>query len=230
MGHSVRQHEVATGKQVCHFDGMGHHSVTAAFTPDGCCLAVADGNSTILVWDLTGRLKQGKLPVVELGAAERAARWADLASADAACAIDAVWALAASPRESVPFLAKHLKPAIAPPEVPQLIRDLDSEDFDTRDRAWRDLIKLGEAADPGLRAALRDKPSLECKRRIEQLLAKTRLPLAAGDVLRGVRAVHVLETIGTADAQQILQRLAKGAEGARLTEDAQASVRRLGIR
>jgi hypothetical protein len=219
--------EVATGKVVRQFGEMGHHAVTAAFTPDGRALAVADGNSTILVWDVTGRLKKGKLPEAELGAADLNARWADLASADAARAVDAVWTLVAAPRQSVPFLSEYLKPAVAPAEVPGLIRDLDSEEFETRDRAWRALSKLGEAADPALRAALADKLSLECKRRIEQLLDKARLPLPAGDALRGMRAVWVLESIGTPKAQQVLRRLAAGAEGARMTEDARASLLRL---
>lgn len=227
---SLRVLEVATGKEVRMFDGMRDHAKTAAFTPDGRVLAVADGNSTIIVWDLTGRLKEGKLSEVELGPAELAARWTDLAGAEAARAFDAVWAMVASPRQSVPFLAKHLQPATAPAEAPKLIRDLDSDDFDTRDRAWRALLKLGEAADPALRAALGQKLTLEVQRRIEQLVDRPRLPLPAGDDVRGVRAIQVLESIGNPEAQRHLRTLADGADGARLTQDARAALGRLARR
>ena len=45
-------------------------------------------------------------------------------------------------------------------------------------------------------------------------------------VLRGVRAIEVLERIGTKEAKQVLQTAAKGAPGARLTEEAKASLDR----
>jgi len=49
----------------------------------------------------------------------------------------------------------------------------------------------------------------------------------SADVLRQIRAVHVLEQIGTADAKAILLRLATGATGARQTRDAKAALVRL---
>jgi hypothetical protein len=52
-------------------------------------------------------------------------------------------------------------------------------------------------------------------------------PVASADALRQLRAVEALEHIGTADARQVLQRLADGAPDARLTREAQASLERL---
>ena len=43
----------------------------------------------------------------------------------------------------------------------------------------------------------------------------------------GLRAVAVLERIGTPQARRVLATLAGGAEGARLTREAQASLQRL---
>jgi hypothetical protein len=42
-----------------------------------------------------------------------------------------------------------------------------------------------------------------------------------------LRALEVLEQINTSQAQQILETLAKGAAGARVTQDAQATLQRL---
>ena len=52
-------------------------------------------------------------------------------------------------------------------------------------------------------------------------------PIASGETLRRVRAIAVLETAGTPEAQWLLERLASGLESARVTRDAKASVRRL---
>ena len=46
-------------------------------------------------------------------------------------------------------------------------------------------------------------------------------------MLRAVRAVEVLERIGTAAAREILVRIAAGHSGHPLTEDAQAALGRL---
>jgi hypothetical protein len=45
--------------------------------------------------------------------------------------------------------------------------------------------------------------------------------------VRGMRAVEVLERIGTAEARQVLQVIAQGAPGARLTREAQEALKRL---
>jgi hypothetical protein len=45
--------------------------------------------------------------------------------------------------------------------------------------------------------------------------------------MRPVRAVELLELIGSADARQVLAELAGGAPSARLTREAQGAARRL---
>jgi RNA polymerase sigma factor (sigma-70 family) len=55
-------------------------------------------------------------------------------------------------------------------------------------------------------------------------------PLAHGETRRRLRAIAVLEKIGTPPALRVLERLASGFEGARETRDARASLRRLGAR
>ena len=48
--------------------------------------------------------------------------------------------------------------------------------------------------------------------------------------LRAVRTIEVLEHIGDAEAKKVLESLAGGIDGARLTEEARASLARLNQR
>src|SRR5262249_12923697 len=58
--------------------------------------------------------------------------------------------------------------------IDKLLGDLDGESFQTREKAGQELEKLGNDAKPFLRAALKAKPALEARRRIEALLEKLR--------------------------------------------------------
>ena len=109
----------------------------------------------------------------------------------------------------------------------QLIADLDSAQFAVREEASRELEKLGEPVEPALRQALRSRPTLETRRRLERLLEKLDAPVPPVETLRALRAVEVLEHIGTAEARRVVQDLARGAAGAGLTEEAAAAVQRM---
>jgi hypothetical protein len=150
-----------------------------------------------------------------------------LADADAAKAYDAVWALAAAPEQAVQLLRKQLSPVPHPDAklVARLIGDLDSEDFDKREKATEALTKIGETAAPALRQALQGKPELEMRRRLQQLLDQGRDWTA--ERLREHRALQALEYIGTAQAKEVLQALAGGAPGVYRTEAAETALRRM---
>ncbi|MBY0527736.1 MAG: hypothetical protein K2R98_30340 [Gemmataceae bacterium] len=122
------------------------------------------------------------------------------------------------------MLDRRLRPASEPsPEsINRLVADLDSDLFLTRQKAREELEKLGEAAEVALKKKLGDRPSLEMKRNIEQILA--RMPTQS---LRTLRAVEVLEQIGSPEAKQVLEPLAKGMCGLRLMVEARASLERL---
>jgi HEAT repeat protein len=113
-------------------------------------------------------------------------------------------------------------------QVTLLIADLDSSQFAIRQQAREELVKIGDAAVMSLRKKLTEKSSLEVHKQIEELLAK--IEQTTLDSLRGVRAVEVLEHIGNPDARKVLESLATGAEGARLTKEAKASLGRLNKR
>jgi hypothetical protein len=110
----------------------------------------------------------------------------------------------------------------------RLIAELDSEQFSSRQRASAALAKLGDAAEPDLRLALRRTRSAEQRRRLGQLLDK--LAEDAPEPLRACRALEVLERIGTAEAKSVLEVLAGGAAEARLTREARTALEQLAER
>jgi WD40 repeat protein len=231
-GGTVRLLETATGKERSRFAGHGGDVVVLSFSPDGRRLASGSTDTTILVWDATSRLQDGCLRPAQLSDKELAKLWTDLATDDAGRAGRALWTLAADPAQTVPFLAKRLRPIsvrVAPERIAKLIRNLDDDTFQVRAEARRELEKLGAAAEPALRQALEKSPSLEVRRQVEELLAavaaQRKVPF--GDVLRGLRAVEVLEQIGSREARQVLKSLAAGAPEAALTQEAGATLQRL---
>jgi hypothetical protein len=156
--------------------------------------------------------------------------WNKLADSDAANSYQVSWALVAAQNDTSRFLQKLLQPVpSADARLALLIADLDSNSFEARAKAVQELEGLGELAYPALDKVLEGKPSLEVRKRVELILQKPEPPKSAVQ-LRALRAVEILERIGTAEAQQVLNSLAKGASGARLTAEAKASIGRLAKR
>ncbi len=198
--------EAATGRLIRRFEG--HHSGvrSLAFSPDGRTLASGGGDSTILLWNVWGRLARAARTLPE-----RDACWTVLAGEDAAQAYEAISSLAAAPKQAVPFLRQKLRPVPRPDAavVARLLMDLNSDDFAVRQQATDELGKFGDAITAALRRALEAKPPLEARRRIQQLLdpARGQTP----ERLRDHRAIQALEYIGTSAAKEVLEGLAKGA-------------------
>jgi hypothetical protein len=232
-GPSVRLFEVATGKErhclTGHIGGAGH----LRFSADSRILVSAGGDTTALVWDLTGR-RTGVVSDKPLTPAELDARWAALAGDDAAKAYDAIRSLAAAPSQAVPYLVRHLRPVKLADEkrVSGLIADLDGDQFAVRERAADELEKLDESAIAACRRALAGRPAAEARRRLEAILGKEadRLRNPTGNLLRNIRALEVLESIGDRPARQLLESLARGMLEARQTQEARATLDRLARR
>jgi hypothetical protein len=223
---SIHVWEAATGRLIRRFDSHTFVFVVK-FAADGLTVASNAGDSTILLCDITGQQKDGKLSPAALTPRQLDACWTVLANEDAAKAYDAVWMLVASGEQSVPSLQKHLRPVSRPDAemVSRLIADLDSDYFNVRQHAMEELSKLGDTITPTLRQALDGKPALEVGRRLQQLLDRSRdwTP----ERLREHRALQALEHIGTAQAKEVLEALAAGAPGACRTTEAKAVLRRL---
>src|SRR5207248_203417 len=97
---------------------------------------------------------------------------------DARAAYEAIRALASSPDGAVGLLARHLKPAapIDAKRIDACLRDLDSDEFEARQRATRDLEQMGDQVVPALERCLAGRPSLEVRKRVERILQKALTP------------------------------------------------------
>jgi RNA polymerase sigma factor (sigma-70 family) len=227
-GDVVSLWEMATGKEL--FRQQRHGALPAAppqakvasiaLLPGGRTMATGLQDGTILVWDLARETATAQ-DLVSL--------WADLAGDSAPKAYRAVHGLAAVPAKAVPYLKVHLRPIqeAEPQRVERLLADLDSDTFAVRQSAAKELFALGQRVEPALREALKAKPTEEVRRRIQQLLDRFVRELPAGESLRALRAVDVLERIATVEARRVLEELARGAPAARLTREAHASLLRL---
>jgi RNA polymerase sigma factor (sigma-70 family) len=224
LDHTIRLWDPLTGRERLRL--LGHHGAvkSIAFSPDARRLASASSDTTLLVWDIADVERQSEV-ARRLSAADLERHWRTLADADARRAHEAIAALAAAPAQTVPFLKDRLGSAgkVDRQRVASLIADLDSDRFAVRERASRELEQAGPAAEAGLRRALAAEPSPEARRRLEGLLQK----LEGGERWRPLRAIEVLEAIGTADARQVLESLAQGSPDATLTGEARAALRRL---
>src|SRR5579871_4726013 len=96
-----------------------------------------------------------------------------------------------------------------------------------RSAASRELTLLGERAEEALRRQLTNRPTLEIHRRIEDILDKLEL---SSQPMRALRAIEVLENVGTPAARHCLKALARGAAEARQTRDAKSALQRLANR
>jgi HEAT repeat protein len=141
----------------------------------------------------------------------------------------AVWILTAFGAETVAFLKDRVRPVPVDTQqhLDQLLADLDSDSFDRREAATRELSR-GVVAESVLEKALANRPSLEMRRRLEAILEdfpdwRTKNP----ELLRSVRAIWVLQQIGTPEARALLEKLAAGAPSALQTQKAKDALQSL---
>jgi WD40 repeat protein len=221
--------DVATGEELGSVRGHEGQVISLVFAADGKTLITGGADTTSLVWDVKELLEAARRRRADPSVQRLLALWKDLGGPDAERAYRAVWALAAAPKQAVPFLGERLRPfpAIDGRRTERLVAELEHERYAVRARAALELGRLGEVAEPALRRALAGNPSLEQRRRVERLLEKATAPVTAPEQLRGLRAVEALERAGTPEARRVLETLAGGEPGARLTREARAALGRL---
>jgi RNA polymerase sigma factor (sigma-70 family) len=203
--------------------------------PAGDPFGQAGGRLMVTSLSLLSLQTCGRLTVPPAGTAkkltvdEAASAWVDLAAGDFATVKKAMQLLIGAPGQTVPLFRDRLRPVPVADvaRVLKLIAALEADAFEDRAAAFKELRGLGERAAGPLRQALKVGASLEQKRRLEQLLEAIEAEPRSAEWLRQLRAVQILELAGTPAARQLLQTLAKGAPGARLTQAANEALDRL---
>jgi WD40 repeat protein len=196
------------------------------FSPDETLLATGSDDTTTLIWDAAPFHAPPAVAIKPT--AEEVSRWWDeLAAEDASKAFATVRAMSSTPAETVALIKSKLEPIKddVTKRIDKLIADLDARRFQQREKAMRELAEIGPDAEKAIEAALPTAPSIDAKRRMEELLKQLKGRPQEGR-LRGLRAVEVLERAGTAEAIEVLKTLAGGAPEAWLTREARAALDR----
>jgi RNA polymerase sigma factor (sigma-70 family) len=221
--------DLATATRLREFPAHKDKIAALALSPDGKTLATGSWDTTTLLWDAAALLKPTERPAAGLSEQEQEELWSRLAAPDAASAFQAIWIMVREKGATLPFVKARLKPVpkVDEARIARLIERLDDDQFTVRNNATIELESFGDLPVPALRKALGNPVSLEARRRIDNLLEKLDPSMPPAEHLRAIRAVEMIEYAGGPEARQILQALSEGAPGARLTQIARASLKRL---
>lgn len=189
----------------------------------GRYFATVRSDTPVYLWDIYGEVSDPKSTPTPTDLPKL---WADLGWAGADRALVAVRTLVQHPAAAVELIGERLKPAVKPkPEwVAAKIDRLSDRDFQIRQATEQELAAVADLIVADLKKAAEagtDTP--EADGRLNRLVACASQP--AG-MLRMVRAVEVLEYAEGKAAVELLARLADGAEGAVLTREAAAALKR----
>jgi WD40 repeat protein len=232
MDETVRIWELLTGKERFQIPNRKENTFALAFSPDNRTLATANNDSTILVWDLTFKPPvkgPNARPPGSLLPSQLEPLWLELVNPDPFVAFRAVWTVAYHAKQMIPFIKGRLKMLVPVDQqrVVVLLSELNHDQVKRRDKACDDLEKLGALCEPMLRTALKNKPSMDARRRLERLLEKAVAPVPSNDTLHILRLIESMELANTVESRQVLEWLTRGDLPPRIVRDAQASLGRL---
>lgn len=221
--------DLPAGRRVGSLQGHELPITMLEFTPDGRRLLTGSEDSTILGWDLTRPEWRSRSLFSNLSDADLARHWDRLRDAKADEAYRSKWALVGNPKKTVQFLQTRLLGQRATPveKIKTWIADLDSNQFSVREKAQQQLHDHFDQADALLRMALTKTTSAEGRNRITRLLDANFAAIPPPDQLRDLRAIEVLEQIGTPEVRDLLRRLANSDVPTTISRDAGQSLKRL---
>jgi WD40 repeat protein len=215
----VRLDAVAQGSDVC-------------FSPDGSLLAVAgstlEQEAAITLFDMPRQRRVPPLPG-DLNDEQLETLWNDLSVSNDFKLQRVLGTLRGVPKRSVSFLEKKLQPVSEAQRkrVQGLIRALDDDYPHRREKAMEDLQGLAADFEPLLSETREKQEPGEVRNRLHFVLRRQREAAVPRPLLTQLRAVGVLEEIATPGARALLQALAGGAAGARVTQEATEALARL---
>jgi hypothetical protein len=222
---AIRRFDLRSGRELPPLSGHGSAVIALCCTPDGKRIHSYGLDGRFLAWRTSsGREWQPKSGPLADAALE--ALWDTLSGDDPRDLFGSVRVLAAAPAQSVPFLRKRLAavPQVDVEQINRLVAEVQKGDYNARKKAVRELRKIGAAAAPALHRS-QERGYDELLRRLMFEFDSLALP---AEQVRAVRAVAVLERVGTDEAGKLLKKLAEGAAEAPLTLEAKAALARLG--
>jgi hypothetical protein len=245
---SIRLWNMRTGQEQPPLSGHLAGVCALAFTKDGKRMVSFDHDGLRLAWSVRGleRPPIDRLPA--LSEAEFDEAWTDLADGDAFHFYRAMRYLTADPGRTLALMNRQLHPVPVgdSQRLAQLVTDLQSPKASVRRKAMSALRKEGEAALGALAQGTEQaqgNPNLAMNVRVARfrggmpgdggfgsLVRKLEEQSATPERARSLRAVKVLEQIDNDQARELLEKLSKGAAGAKLTVAARAALERLKTR
>jgi hypothetical protein len=225
---TIRLWDAWTGKALGHFKGHRGWMSSLAFAPDGKTLASGGADSTVLIWDVSG-LPPAHMPAAPLDGDALAKCWEQLAAKDAAQAYQAIAELTRRPSQAEGLIEGKLAdhPGMNAKQLALLIADLDANDFKTREKATKALADMGKLAEGSLTKALEGKPGFELQQRVHVLLKKLEGQEESPHRRLLLRAIEVLDRLGTPEARRLLGKLEQEATEPEVAQQAKASLERL---
>lgn len=215
--------ELLTGRPIHAFPIENSLVFDLTFSPDGLWLGSVHFNRTALLWEWLGDTRPQQvrtlLPFL----------WERLAAEDAAKAYSAVAELVGYGNSAVQLFRKLLKvvPASTGERYENLIRDLESSE--KRQAAYDALRNEVKEAEFFMVEGYEKTDCKETKKKLADLLGSTPMYYVKSDQIQYLRAIQVLEYIGSKEAIALLERLAQGAKYAPETVFATAALRRLAL-
>jgi WD40 repeat protein len=224
--------DVPTGKRFGSLPGHEQPITTLEFTPDGRRLLTGSDDSTILGWDLTRPEWRSRPLSSNLSDKDLAFHWERLRSATAEDAYRSKWALAGDPTKTIDLFRSRLPsaPSIPAERIKSWIADLDASQYSVRERAQSELQHHFFEAEGPLRKSLTGSVTAEARIRISRIIDASFAAIPQPDHLRDLRAIEVLEQIGTPEARDLLRRLAASEVPTSISRDAAQSLKRLEAR
>jgi WD40 repeat protein len=219
--------DLLNGKEICRLPEGGG----GVFSPDGALLAVPgqtpDREAVITLYSMPRGRNE---PLARrLHGEELETLWRDLAPVNDFRLQRVLATFRAAPADTVTFLGKKLQPVAEAQRkrVKALLIELDDDEPTRREKAMESLQGLAAEFEPLLADVSRNHEPGEVRNRVRLVLRRQREAAVPASLLIRMRAVMVLEQIGTEQARQILTRIAGGPGGARITEEAKQSLERL---
>ncbi len=223
---TIRLWEITSGKEVLKISIKNVGASRVFFIPNKLSIASIMQDGGAFIWNVESLLQAGFKPIeAENDKLDRC--WHDLASTDVVRAFRATRRLVAAKEGAVTFLGNRLTPIKTEDSgrIHLLALKLDNDDYSVREAATKELERLGSQVSPILKTVLAETASEEVRQRIKVTLKRINSwVLDDAETLQTVRAVWVLQGIGTPGAEAILRKLARGAWDARPTQEAKTAL------